>query len=307
MIAMPGMRAFSLTKPGVGVSCTPNGVFVGGIPLLQRLSVGTIRSWSVRPINEIDDDLTALYRLPVGVAAKANALALIGEAFNRGDLAMAAIVAVQMKFPDPPSPVKTQETFEELGRRAVELFRCDLLKFWDPAKHPRAGTPPNPGWFAPTSEGSETGTVLPAAMRGKPWDKPDLLGGFGGGGGGVPASPEIQQPELPFPDGLPPQLAPYIPGGKTSGVLLSPTGDSIPLQSGYDGPAANMPPGSLGFDLITRSHVEGHAAALMWQEDFTDGTLYLNNPEICDPCLALLPRMLPPGATLQVVLPDGKI
>src|SRR5436309_15225186 len=33
--------------------------------------------------------------------------------------------------------------------------------------------------------------------------------------------------------------------------------------SGYEGPAASMPQGTRGFDIITRSHAEGHAAALM--------------------------------------------
>jgi hypothetical protein len=33
---------------------------------------------------------------------------------------------------------------------------------WDPAKHPRTGTPPNPGWFAPTDGGNESSPVRTA-------------------------------------------------------------------------------------------------------------------------------------------------
>ncbi len=37
MLALPGMRAFSLTarREGGGVSCDADGGFVGGVPLLQ--------------------------------------------------------------------------------------------------------------------------------------------------------------------------------------------------------------------------------------------------------------------------------
>lgn len=68
-----------------------------------------------------------------------------------------------------------------------------------------------------------------------------------------------------------------------------------------------MPRGSSGFNLWTLSHVEGHAAALMRQRGITEGTLEINNPNICDSCTELLPKMLPPGSTLNIVLPDGTV
>jgi len=34
-------------------------------------------------------------------------------------------------------------------------------------------------------------------------------------------------------------------------------------------------------------------------------TLYINNPEICPNCTRNLPSMLPFGASLTVVIPDG--
>jgi hypothetical protein len=296
MLAMPELRAFSLAeKPSDGaVSCDEYGIFVGQIPLFERVD----GSWIVRPTGELNDELTACYRLPIEVRSKARALALVATALNRGDRATAAIAAVQMQFPDPPSLGKGFETVDEVMRRATALSRSGLLKFWDPAKHPRTGTPPNSGWFAPVT-GLDIPNVMPVAMPGNPWDKPDLPGGFGGGGGGG-GSP----PKLPFPEGLPLQLAPYR-NGKTSGIFRSPTGAAVPLQSEYDGPGADMEEGS--FDLITMSHVEGHAAALMRQEGLTEGTLYINNPKICDSCMRLLPTMLPPGSTLNVVLPDGTV
>lgn len=68
-----------------------------------------------------------------------------------------------------------------------------------------------------------------------------------------------------------------------------------------------MPPESPGFDLITKGHVEGHAAAIMQQQGISEGMLYINNPNICSSCESLLPSMLPPGATLNVVFPDGTV
>jgi hypothetical protein len=270
-----------------------------------------------------------LYRLSIDASSKANALALIAAAFNRGDQAMAAIAAVQMQFPNPPLSARTPEPPEEVKRRAAELSRSDLLKFWDPAKHPRADVPPNPGWFAPLDGASEAVSVTPAAMSGNPWDKSPLIGGGGGGGGGIPRLPAPEQPSaerppvapelplgvpssetqpiLPFSEGLPPQLAPYVPGGKTSGILYSPEGPPVSLQSGYDGPSADMPAGSPGFDYRTTAHVEAQAAALMRQQGISDATLSINNPEICERCTRLLDRMLPIGATLNIILPDGTV
>ena len=146
MLAMPGLRAFRLApdRDGGGVSCSADGVFIGHVPLLEKRG-----SWNVRPVDALNRELTASYRLPIDVASKSGALALIANAFNRGDLALAAIATVQMQFPDPPPLAKTAETHEQLKRRAVELHYSRLLKVWEEEEHPRRGTAPNSGWFAP--------------------------------------------------------------------------------------------------------------------------------------------------------------
>jgi hypothetical protein len=297
MLAMPGLRGFSLTaKRGArGVSCDADGVFVGDIPLLQRPGTES-PFWSVRPVAELNKELTIRYRLPIDITSKAGAFALIAHALNRGDFAMAAIAAVQMQFPNPPPLANGVEPSDATMRRAVELHRSGLLKDWDPAKHPRTGTPPNRAWFAPVSHSEDRDVQIAMAPdHNNPWKiSPDSESG----GGGVD--------EDLFGGKLPYQLKPYVPGGKTYGIFQTPTGE-IPLESGSQGPAADMPPGSLGFDGVTKLHVEGQAAALMWQLGITDGTLSINNPEICESCMSLLPRMLPPGANLRVILPNGTI
>lgn len=74
-----------------------------------------------------------------------------------------------------------------------------------------------------------------------------------------------------------PSLPAFIRGGPTSGILRVPTGD-IPLQSGYAGPASSVPTGTSGFDIITRAHVEGHAAAVMQQQGISEAMLLHQQP-----------------------------
>jgi hypothetical protein len=174
MLAMPGMRAFSLAakRGSEGVSCDASGVFVGGVPLLRPPSAER-RYWTIRLAAEINKELTVRYGLPIDIGSKAGAVSLIAAALNRGDLAMASIAAVQMQFPDPPPLGKTRESQDEVVRRARELDRSDLLKFfWNPAQHPRAGVPPNPGWFTLVGDKPEHLEVIPGNSNINPADKP---------------------------------------------------------------------------------------------------------------------------------------
>lgn len=206
MLAMPGMRGFAVSaaQSADGVSCNAQGVFVGPIPLLETVD----GRWTPRRAAELNDELTACYRLPIDIAAKANALSLIAHALNRGDLAMAAIAAVQMQIPDrgdlamaaiaavqmqipdPPGLAKGQENSEDITRRARELARSGLVKVWEAEEHPRTGTPPNPGWFAPVD--SSHGQDIRVAVRpgaNNPWTEfPDAEGGGGGARLLVPAA-----------------------------------------------------------------------------------------------------------------------
>ena len=97
---------------------------------------------------------------------------------------------------------------------------------------------------------------------------------------------------------------PAYAGKKSEGVLETAEGDYY-LKSGREGPASKMGGKGSGFDNYTKTHVEGHAAALMHQLGLTEARVYVNNPRICTPCTKLLPRMLPPGAKLEVVTPNG--
>jgi hypothetical protein len=79
-------------------------------------------------------------------------LAAVASALNANDLCLAHITAVHLKIPDLPSLAARDDIeFEDALIRSVD---------WNPDLHPRTGTPPNPGWFAPTggSDGESSPT-----------------------------------------------------------------------------------------------------------------------------------------------------
>ncbi len=100
-------------------------------------------------------------------------------------------------------------------------------------------------------------------------------------------------------------------GKKTSGVLSTSVGD-FEFISGINGPSSKFPNKTIpGRNAIIRTHVEAHAAATMRDLGIKEGVLYINRVP-CGPatgfrngCEYMLPRMLPEGATMQVIGPDG--
>lgn len=65
-------------------------------------------------------------------------------------------------------------------------------------------------------------------------------------------------------DGLGDRLPAFVDGGDTLGIF-SGGGIERNLASGVAGPASSLPKGAPGFNGLVKSHVEGHAAALMRQ------------------------------------------
>jgi hypothetical protein len=148
MMHMPAMRVFTLRPEGV--RCGADGLFVDSVPLLRRARDPYGREhWSLRSASELDSELTERYGLPIDVTTKAGGFASIARSLDRGDLALAEIGALLLQFPDPPPLGKSARAAEDWVRLAVDLACSGLLKSdWDPAKHPRTGEKPNPGWFA---------------------------------------------------------------------------------------------------------------------------------------------------------------
>jgi hypothetical protein len=156
MNAFPNVRFFRLGPDGA--RCDARGLFVGPAPLLRR--TGGDR-WTPRDAAAIDADLSAVYRLPIETTAIRGRLIAIADALTRGDIPRAAIMALHIRFPDPPGLEKGPA---ERMALAAQLAEIGLLKgSWDPDKHPRLGGPPNAGWFAPKDGGTE-----PTAPREEP-------------------------------------------------------------------------------------------------------------------------------------------
>lgn len=86
-----------------GLSCDERGVFLGGVPLLERVFDHTGKGrLAPRPIDELSREFGMLYGVPIDMAAKQGSLSTIVDALNRGNLALAKIASVQMRLPDLP-------------------------------------------------------------------------------------------------------------------------------------------------------------------------------------------------------------
>jgi hypothetical protein len=168
MGGFPISRFFRLNVDGV--RCDERGLFVGGAPTLERSArPGGRESWKTRPAAALNRDLEACYGFPVDASAKQGGLTVVAEALERGDLALAQITALLLQFPDPPSLTK-DDSAQGAEALAWQLIESGLLKAdWDSAKHPRAGEPPNPGWFAPKDDG---GIEVDETIIGKIEDAP---------------------------------------------------------------------------------------------------------------------------------------
>lgn len=143
----------------VGLSCDERGVFLGGIPLLERVpDRADEECLAPRPSDDLSREFGMLYGVPIDMAGKQGGLSTVANALNRGNLALAKIASVQMQLPDLPH---FSVRHKNAAKLAFLLRRGGLLKEeWDPAKHPRwpAGSPDGQGGeFAPTDgDGSET-------------------------------------------------------------------------------------------------------------------------------------------------------
>jgi hypothetical protein len=152
MLDLPRTRTFRLQTNRV--ACDGAGLFVGSVALLHAgKEPSGAASWTVRPEVELNEELSACYGLPIDVTLKIGGLASVAKALNQGNLAMAAIAALLLQFPDPPVAEKAWSPSDDRSQLAIELIWSGLLKGdWDPDKHPRIGEPPNRGWFAPVDE-----------------------------------------------------------------------------------------------------------------------------------------------------------
>jgi hypothetical protein len=141
----PIWRLSESTADNLGLAFTGDGLLLGRTPLIERRGSRFVvreRSEIARLVKYSFPDGVAVDRLMPGLATVASAL-------NANDQTLARIAAVHLQIPDLPSP----------AARDAMVADDTLIKYardegvgtnWNPALHPRAGVPPNAGWFATT-------------------------------------------------------------------------------------------------------------------------------------------------------------
>ncbi len=146
-------RLSERTVDNLGLACTEDGLFLGRTSLVERRD----RRYVVREQDEIERLLKRAYHGEQAADRLMPGLATVAAALNADDQCLARIAAVHLQIPDLPS---------ETARNGMEAEDV-LIKSgdWNPALHPRAGTPPNPGWFAPTDGGIEVAPPLRLAQN----------------------------------------------------------------------------------------------------------------------------------------------
>ena len=141
---IPGdQHIWLLSKCGdqnLGLACTEDGLFLGRTPLAERRG----GFHAVRPKGDLQRLLNHAYGAEIAVERLLPGLATVASALSRDNLCLAQIAAVQLRLPDLPDAVtRARVEAEDL------LIKRGQGTSWNDAEHPRTGTPPNPGWFAP--------------------------------------------------------------------------------------------------------------------------------------------------------------
>jgi hypothetical protein len=134
-------QAWRLSEYGednLGLACTEQGLVLGRTPLIERRDGRFV----VRDQSEIECLLSRAYRGALPLQRLMEGFANVAKALNGNDPCLAHIAAVHLRIPALP---------DQAARRELEAADSLIKSIdWNPALHPRAGTPPNPGWFAPT-------------------------------------------------------------------------------------------------------------------------------------------------------------
>jgi hypothetical protein len=156
-------------RDNLGLACTEQGLVLGRTLLIERRD----GRYVVRERSEIECLLSLAYGREATAQRLMPGLATVASALNANDQGLARIAAVHLRIPDLP---------DKAARDAMEA--ADILiksADWNPALHPRAGTPPNPGWFAPTDGASSESFSTRTAQNDDPTHRSDASPSAGDG------------------------------------------------------------------------------------------------------------------------------
>jgi hypothetical protein len=155
MVHQPVCHTWRLSEAGdenLGLAFTDDNLLIGRTPLIEKCG----GQFVVRQQQDIERLLSRAYRTEIRADRLMPGLATVAHALNANDQCLARIAAVHLRVPDIP---------DRTARDAMEAMDA-FFKYerddgggdsnWNPALHPRTGTPPNPGWFATTAGTDES-------------------------------------------------------------------------------------------------------------------------------------------------------
>jgi len=145
-------------EDNLGLACSDDGLLIGRTPLIEKRDGHFV----VRQQHDIERLLSRAYRTEISADRLMSGLTSVARALNADDQCLARIAAVHLRIPDIPDRTArdAMEAMDVFVKYARDEGGGDST--WNPALHPRTGTPPNPGWFAPTEGDGESSPVRTA-------------------------------------------------------------------------------------------------------------------------------------------------
>ena len=127
---------------GLGVSCTPAGLSLAGVPLLTATPIG----FAPRPTSELGELMKRAYDHDVDLAALSSGLDVVAKALNGGDLGRAMIAAMHLKLPELSwaNAVRVARSDESLVKFNIDELR-DWLGRWTTGGAPKPSRPTRVG------------------------------------------------------------------------------------------------------------------------------------------------------------------
>jgi hypothetical protein len=143
-------RLSEVGPDNLGLACSEDGLLIGRTVLIERRDGRFV----VRERAAIEKLLKHVRPNVHGLMPR---LAAVASALNADDHCLAHIAAVHLKIPDLPNCAARDE---------IELLDVLIRSAdWNPDLHPRTGTPPNPGWFAPTGGSDDAASPVQTAQN----------------------------------------------------------------------------------------------------------------------------------------------
>lgn len=169
-----GQHVWRLSEGGhksLGLSCSESGLFLGRTPLIERRG----ERYFIRSQGDLERLLRCAYASNVTFDRVMPGLTTVASALETKNLCLAQIAAVHLRLPDLPDAIarigiETEDLLIKLERTDEQYARA-----WDEAEHPRTGTPPNPGWFAPKDHSRPTQVAATEREERRPEEELDPL------------------------------------------------------------------------------------------------------------------------------------